>query len=386
MMHSISIYCDDGPDAERGGFSSVLGNIFNSECLPDELTLHTSSADYDKNLLRSNRVVHWWFLGNRGISYPSWVRFPLILIDVIIGYCCRLNYLCVNKCSAICVFVGSDWTSILRGLVVAKALKTVRRSVYVVDNIFDLASINNTLQKRFVIFLLRKFDKRIAITDALASNLSLITGLSWDVAALPYDFSVVLNKSEDVGLSVDSGGGRNILVFVGAISPYVAPMLNRLIDILIESAGDLEPRLELHVISQKIPSNFTCENRDAISSGLLKTFTGIGDSEIRRNYRKNGVFICPYSDLSEHSKFVSESFPSKLLKMLQSDIPCIVMAPPHASVCRVHGFNMQTVHLKDSIFPLLVALEAISGKEGSLNESIEGVHEISNFLSKAFHG
>jgi hypothetical protein len=382
-----AIYCDDEPATERGGFASILGNLIQSKHLPEGFSVQTAARPNTNAQSQPNMVRGWGFLGQKGASRKLVYRMALIIWDLLAHLTWKRFDQGKENYSSVCVFVGADWTSLIRGLIVAKCLGAKRKSVYVVDNIYSLSlpetGFGRSSIDRLVGSLFKRFDHHFAITDGLANALSLRTGLTWSAVDLPYDFEVgTIQCQPDAEVSLDfSIEVPRILVFVGALSPYVTPMLDRLLG-LMSSDPNLTEKLELHLLSQRIPEQLLLRHDRHLAAGRLKVFCGMSDADIVSKYQESGVFVCPYSDLQAHQSFVSESFPSKLLKMLQTGIPCVLLAPPHAAVCRTHSVDVPTVHLQDSLAPLLEVIKTLPRRSKCLTEAIKSRHDPASFLRK----
>lgn len=384
MQNQIHLYCDDAPDDEKGGFSSILGNLVKSAKLPAGCIIHTGSGLTRIAIQRNSPIRVWKLLGQRGYSRSIILRLPLLVLDwlrfgVWPGW--RKD---ASNVKSICVLVGADWTSLLRGLIVARRVGARRKTVYVVDNIYELMKGGPTflmpLVQMWTTYLLKRFDQHFAITDGLSEALQNVSGLEWQSVDLPYDFDVSLGQKRIPSVKV-SKTPRCELVFVGAITPYVSPMLVEILE-LISSETHGEHSFELHLLSRKFPNDFLDRFRSELASGTLRIFSGVSDEQMVERYADTGVLVCPYSRRLEHKSFISQSFPSKLLKMIHSGLPCLILAPSYAAVCKSHGLFITALDLSGSFSEFKCAIAEAEVNAPKVAALILDRHSPANFIKR----
>lgn len=376
MNKYIELYCDDAPNDEKGGLSSILGNLLKSDVIRP-LTLHIAKSFNSSVPLGRSAIRSWDFISHRGFSWHLLLRLPFILIDWLRSFFSLLIRPDAKEVQCLCVLVGADWTSLLRGLIVSKRIGAKHKSVYVVDNIFELSKRSSAhitpLVNIWITYLLKQFDRHLAITDGLSNALQTASGLKWEQLHLPYDFDVpIISKTKS--LYNFKRKSRFELVFVGAVTPFVLPMVEELLE-LISNQNNAAPQLELHLLSRSFNQEFIDSNQRHLSLGKLRLFTGVSDMQMVARYFHTGVFVCPYSALLDHKKFVSQSFPSKLLKMLHTGIPSLILAPPYAAVYTSHGPFIATI---DNCASHKELLSAIAKAENNLSTGIDGIRNMHN--------
>jgi len=141
---------------------------------------------------------------------------------------------------------------------------------------------------------------------------------------------------------------------------------------------------ELHLLSQSCPHDFLDRNKNHIRSKLLRFQTGVSDSQLIERYSSNGILVCPYSQRPEHESFVSQSFPSKLLKMVHTGLPCLILAPPYAAVCNTHGTVIPKFDPSGNISEFTEAIMKAEAEAPDLVSRIQEWHNPANFINRVF--
>jgi len=138
-LQRAAFYCDIGPHDEKGGLSSILANLVKSTKAPPDYTIHIATSNLTKDCRNGPTIKPWGFLGQRGFSLPIILRSALLLLDWLRFSLLPTQYKQNRQTQRVCVLVGADWTSLLRGLIVANKMGCTQKSVYVVDNIYELS-------------------------------------------------------------------------------------------------------------------------------------------------------------------------------------------------------------------------------------------------------
>lgn len=336
------IYCDAAPKFGAGGFSAVLGAIFHPKLKPLNLTLISSLKKRDST---TGNTVFLNLLSYRGLRLHWIIRLILLLHDLVkIIFSSKLNIHMHKK--EMCVWIGSDWSAIFRGFFVARKLQCSCVSVYIVDDIYITLNLKNTFENKikriFIRYLLSKYNFHFAITEHLATHLSKMSGFSWSILDLPYRLdelvdvcmpeSVINTNTDDIKKSIK-------IVFVGTLAPAILPVLGKLCELLIDIKYELDrgATLSLHVVSNDIRLLSSDVFRTTIELGLLQIYKDLSDDEIIRQFNIDSIFMCPYSSAIATKDIVSNSFPSKLLKMVLYGQHVLIVAPDYAAVLSSHG-------------------------------------------------
>jgi hypothetical protein len=312
------------------------------------------------------------------------LRLPLLLVDWLRFVVWSVAQKSEPTAACLCVLVGADWTSLLRGLLVAKRLGVRRKSVYVVDNIYefsrDKAGLLAPLARVWINRLLKQYDCHYAITAGLGGALRVESGITWQPVDLPYDFDVHIGPRQ-LTSSASPSDSRSVLVFVGAITAYVSPMLDELLT-LISTENRRDHVFELHVLSRNVPDGFLDRHRSQLASRILHVYSGVSDEQMIERYARTGILVCPYSRRPEHESFISQSFPSKLLKMVHTGLPCLLLAPPYAAVCKTHGGAIPTFEPSGDLCALKEAILKAEAEAPDLASRIQDRHDPANFMKR----
>lgn len=337
------IYCDARPDFGSGGFDAVLGAIFHADLPPPPVTLISAlkaqAGDRDGN-------AYLGLLSFKGSRLPFAIRLALLAYDLLKTLLSR-RLAPFAGAADLCIWVGNDWTALVRGMGVAWRLKIDGPTIYVVDDIYQSTGASSAgaqkLRNALIRFLARRVRARFAITPALAEEFRVQSGLEWTPLDLPYrlDELVALPAQNAEAKSAPPSWGRPTeLVFIGAIASAILPALEELCDLLVrrqrsDPAG--QPSILLHIVTRDpgVLSGRIFEQ--CRKMGALKIHLSLSDDEVTALFDQDAVFLCPYSSQAGTRHLVSTSFPSKILKMVSYRRHIVIVAPDDAAVRRSHG-------------------------------------------------
>lgn len=335
-MHLI--YCDDPPASSDGGLSSVLGAIF-CPSLPSV----SLRAIVGRGAAKGKAVgLNLWSV--RGVRFNPLLRLPFLLIDALIINI-QLGRSDLRQASSMCIWVGNDWTSLARGIIVARALRIERPDVYVVDNPFGqhepVTSIADAVGQYIVRHLCRRAGSLFSISTNLAAELSAKVEGTWKPLPLPYRLDehvakfLSLPRQEDV---YEKKSNTRHIVFVGGMALSALDPLERISKAISDynEKNELKSHFHLNIFSNS-------------SSELIEAFAGtantrnvtirrsISDVDLRSIMPSDSIFVAPYADIPRCENIVLNSFPSKILKALWFGFPVGLVVPLYAGVRESHG-------------------------------------------------
>lgn len=318
ISEKFSLYCDDRPAKNVGGFSPILYSLIQTKILQRE------------NLIVGRNIQHLpFFSGFLSIRTNNILyKFFALMVD----------YLCFPKgitskhfseCKQLIGFIGRDWTSIFRVFLIARKYKFNTISLVFVD-LPDKPIHINFLFK----FVIRKFVsshnygsviKAFAVTSTLANYTTVILGIPAKVAPLPYGFSGSVKSNYSSRNSVHTDSMR--LVHVGSVSEETIIALKYLTENLnpclpfIKSA-----ELVFYTASKNI--DFSWIN-SSLSIKSFNVYFNFSDEEIYRLEKENIFFtIYPFHSNNKLSQY---SFPSKLFKYFDWGVKTLIFAPANTS-------------------------------------------------------
>jgi hypothetical protein len=380
------IYCDAAPNFGSGGFGAVLGAIFN-----DELPLIRNKLITSVNSDCAGFYNHTYLglLGGKFLKYPWVIRFLLFIVDFFVIYFWRkIPASLYNK--NFCVWVGSDWSAIFRGLLIARKIRSRKIAVYIVDDIFNEAQPVNSLIKMvryyFICFLLKRFDLHFVITNNLAISFSGRVDVEWRTMHLPYRLDEfvkhrLLDQNIVERTNFSCAERSTTLVFIGGLQQAVIDIL---LDIchIIANVNNKQGRVAycLHVVSNDIRPIYIKNFEIFISLGVLRVSCNLSDDDISRSFDDHSIFLCPYPSGNKFRNLVETSFPSKLLKMVLFGRPILLVAPSFSAVRLSHGKFFHEVdiqHLED----VLVDSASLFSKDfPCFNQDFLDLHSLRKYL------
>lgn len=391
LQPSMLIYSDALPLERQGGFAALLDNL-SYELSVRHIHLITCSSLWSSyNKKHSIRISWLPFVSHRLSSMPICFRLPLLFWDSLIALVLVHFFPRANPEAKLVVFIGTDLLGFFRGIACSFICKPKTVSAYIVDN--SLAKyLSTSIPKRAkpLLFLLKAilsfYDNIYFVTDSL--RVSYVSALDLrpsktKTVSLPYSF----NCDSKIG---SESCVKPVLVkdkvlnfaFTGLLNPLTIACLN-----------DIFRWIESH----QCPCNFylISSNYDqnklilGNSSCIILKHLPIGCDLIPSAIPVQTVFICPHylPKSFNASKFmkslVTDSFPSKMLKMISMNYPVMLLANNESGVARSH--SKYVFRLNPTCLASLSPREAYLFSFTSLNDNnkaeLTKIHSILNLFS-----
>lgn len=377
MQHLL--YCDDAPAKASGGFPAILANILGRRAagVPGAIGLLCArpvppGATY---------AFGFGLISQKRASLPSPARAALLLFDYLTIQFRKLPAR-FNGLST-CIWIGNDWTSLVRGLWVAEKARARDVSVYVVDDIYEprAGSVSGKVRLWITIRAFRRIGRRFAITPALCTELEQRTGLPWRQLPLPYHLPGAegvrpSGAGEDAHTSPDD---EHRFVFLGSLSPPVTAFLDQLIA-AIRTENQRGGRFSLAIFSQNTSHYRDPRFQAALAAGDLAMHESLPDEEVERLTPASAVFIAPYSDRKQDERLVATSFPSKILKLLELRRHVVVVAPSYAAIAQTHGAWIPVVAPREALSDLAQLHRQGRGHRPWQSDDLMRLHSVDEYL------
>lgn len=331
------IYCDAFPSELRGGFFSLLHNLYASKAnneLPGLLSPYPI-------FLHSSTSLDWtriYFCSHRLSSFPFLFRIPLLLVDLFLAF--AFCYRIISSApSTLVVFVGTDPTALIRGLIVSCLTRSSHKSAYIVDN-FDFEDhYRHRLFSKFYLLAMRKVSSALLnsynnlyfVTEPLQNKFLQLYSLKKPVrqVSLPFHFSIANSPAFSFSEHTLSNSQQSAVAFgfVGLTTPLIYECL---IELAEWALAHCQPT-NFYVLSA---NNYRFDY-DLISNQFAKFILLDSVAFNSAPFPADTVFLCPHfmpSGLStdkslKYSNLIQDSFPSKLLKLIDCKRPFIIIAP-----------------------------------------------------------
>lgn len=378
----FSLYVDTDINCYRGGFAAVLESLsYENSFHHYELYLPTHAA-----ARFSRRQFSFNFLSLRFSSSYVILKSLLLVLDVILSlrFFVFRKY-CKNKCpdKFVC-WIGSDWSGILRGLIVAKIINPKTIILHVFDDIY--LNLEDSLTKDVLNFFVKKlvvlFDCHFAVSSSLAQKFGAEHGIECRQAFLPFGIQGMSKalmyavKSTHTKIVQTDSTSYNLL-FVGGVNQFLENQLIN-VDCLLNKGRASSVSVKLFVVSASVQALQLLR-----SAENLVLCPNLSDAEIKLRFSSsNTILLLPFSPDFSAEKLVLYSFPSKLLKYFVYDFPIIYLGPDHADFLYTHA---KWVHTCANLSSLVDAafLRSILDKHASfLTSVLPSLHSFDTYVNQ----
>jgi hypothetical protein len=342
------LYSDALPSEKSGGFAAMLENL-SLELAANGIRIITPS--FLQSYENKYSIPFAWvpFVSQRLSSMPIWLRFPFLFWDNLIAgvisfFSSNLNS---DSDSELVVLIGTDLLGLFRGIASSFIFKPKRTSAYIVDN-FLVKYLSNRSQITCSFCILRSLVKYVLscyqdiyfITDTLRETYVAMLDIPYcktRVVGLPYSFdfqdAAIAHIQSDSATQYQS---RLNFAFIGLLTPLTIACLVEIIEWLDLNHCDCDFYF--------FCSNYSSDkfSTDHTNSVTIKHYA-VNCGQISSIIPINTIFICPHylphSIRSSKSiqSLVSDSFPSKLLKMISLNYPVMLISDISSGVARSHS-------------------------------------------------
>lgn len=371
QSNPIYLYCDALPLKSMGGLNAVLGMLVDNQAFQDNVRLISSLHSND---VCGRRVDRIYTIGQRWLYSNPLVRILMHVYDY-----ASINLMNTSKYDmglSLAIWIGSDWSALLRGYLLSKRIKSKDFHVYIVDDLLATKSENPIIRvcvNYTLAILFRKAKQRFAITKNLCTKYHSEYGGTWQYLPLPYEID-----SECFKLVKSNNQVLNI-VFLGSFTADV----KFLIDFVCKSLSGLEYSQKYHI---HVISNDNIANDDDVSKKLsekvqVSFHKSLDDRAVIDNYGHNSIFIVGYANTEEKNNLAAYSFPSKLLKIISMGFMPFVIAPEYSDIIITHGFMIDVYDYRFAHDRLqsLVAVDNVEHEAQS--KALKDFHSFSKYLS-----
>ena len=385
------IFSDSLPIEISGGFGAVFANIAEDMFAQDIHLITSAASDKAANFNQYN-ITCLQMQSQKLNSLPLPCKLPLLLYDVFLATLLSLRK---NKKKQLCphnlvVFVGNDWSALIRGLLCKLLYNPSTTSFYLVDNFIEHSQLSNKfitpLLKKLATCILSQYDNGYFITDNLQMYFKdklQRMNLPCRTIALPYVFNIE-TQDRDLGYNhlpePDNSFVLNF-VFTGMITLLTLEALQIVETWLSKHCN----HSKLFVVSSNYPQFKNSFNRFPNVEVLHVSAIG---NDVVKSIPKNSVFICPHflpNKLKRNDFFrtvVFQSFPSKLLKMLSLRYPVVLLADRTSSVAMTHSKFTYFLDILDlnNRDPLYVYQKAFICSKHVNYDELSSIHSVSNLF------